>query len=473
MKFGTSGLRGLVSEMTDAVSAAYVAAFLRHLAREEPIEVVLVGRDLRPSSPRIAAACCAAIEAAGAAAIDCGVLPTPALALEAARAGVPAVMVSGSHIPFDRNGLKFYRAAGEITKADEAGILAALVDAPAPPAARRTLADDGARARYLARSVDFFGPGRLAGRRIGVWQHSAAGRDLLVAALEALGAEAVPLGRTDDFVPIDTEAIAADDARRIAAWVAEHRLDALVSTDGDGDRPLIADDTGTVLRGDAVGILTAHALAADAVATPLNATTAIERSGWFARVERTRIGSPFVIEALDRLAAEGASAPRRLRGQRRLPPRRYRDRHRDRHHGARTLAALPTRDAMTPLLALLAAAADARTPLSALAATLPARATASDRLQAVPDTRSGPLLAALATDPAARDALLDGLAAPVATVDTRDGVRMTLTDGDVVHLRASGNAPELRCYTECASAEAAARLLAAVLARTAARLAAS
>ena len=49
---------------------------------------------------------------------------------------------------------------------------------------------------------------------------------------------------------------------------------------------------------------------------------------------------------------------------------------------------------------------------------------------------------------------------------------MTLADGDIVHLRASGNAPELRVYTECATPEAAARLLAAVLARAAERVAA-
>lgn len=467
MKFGTSGLRGLVSEMTDAVCAAHVAAFLRHLAATEGFDAVLVGRDLRPSSPRIAAACAAAIEAKGRVAVDCGVLPTPALALEAARRGVPAVMVSGSHIPFDRNGLKFYRAGGEITKADEAGVLAALAPgAPAPPPAVHIVADGVALARYRARSVDFFGPGRLAGRRVGVWQHSAAGRDLVVEVLATLGAQPVALGRTDGFVPIDTEAITPVDADRIAAWVAEHRLDALVSTDGDGDRPLVADETGAVLRGDAVGILTARALGADAVATPLNATTAIERSGWFARVERTRIGSPYVIEGLERCAV-GAALPVGfeanggfLLGGMATGPE------------GRTLAPLPTRDAMTPLLAVLAAAGDAGGPLSALAATLPARATASDRLQEVAETRSAPLLAALAVEPEARAALLAGLAAPVAAVDTRDGVRMTLDDGDIVHLRASGNAPELRVYTECATPAAALRLLAAVLARTAERVAA-
>jgi phosphomannomutase len=135
MKFGTSGLRGLVSDMTDEACAAWTAAFLAHLtglgARPAAL---LVGLDRRPSSPRIAAAVRGAARRAGVEAVDLGVLPTPALALLAARRGLPAVMVTGNHIPFDRNGLKFYRRDGEIGKADEAGIVAAMA-APAPAAA--------------------------------------------------------------------------------------------------------------------------------------------------------------------------------------------------------------------------------------------------------------------------------------------------------------------------------------------------
>ena len=189
--------------------------------RGAPPDAMLVGRDLRPSSPQIAAACLRALRARGVRAIDCGVLPTPALALEAARRGAAAVMVTGSHIPFDRNGIKFYRADGEITKADEAGIAAALA-APGPAAgAAPAVAGIGPEVceRYVARYVDFFGPGRLAGRRIGVYQHSAAGRDLLSATLRRLGAEVIDIGRTDRFVPIDTEAVAPEDAARLRDWV--------------------------------------------------------------------------------------------------------------------------------------------------------------------------------------------------------------------------------------------------------------
>jgi phosphomannomutase len=466
MKFGTSGLRGLVTEMTDEVCAAHAAAFVRHLrATGSPVAAVLVGEDLRPSSPRIAAACRGAVRAEGATAVACGVVPTPALALEAARRGVPAIMVTGSHIPFDRNGLKFYRPDGEITKADEAGLLAAL-DAPTPPpvAPGGEEPGDGVGARYVARYVDLFGPVRLAGRRIGLYAHSAAGRDLTAETLGRLGAAVVELGRTDDFVPIDTEAVSPADAARIAAWVAEHGLDALVSTDGDGDRPLLADETGAVIRGDSVGTLTAQAIDADAVATPINASTALERSGWIPRIRRTRIGSPYVIEGIEALAAEGARLPVGFEangGFLLAGTAIGRD--------GRPLAPLPTRDAMLPILALLTGAADAGLTLSAFAARLPTRVTASDRLPEIPQELSAPLLDALASDPAARSRLLDGVG-EVMGVDLTDGVRMTLASGDIVHLRPSGNAPELRCYAEAAVADRASELVALVLARVAARL---
>ncbi len=122
-KFGTSGLRGLVTDLTPDLVGAHVMAFLRAC----PVGTGLfVGRDLRPSSPDIAAMVAKAAQAAGVQVTDCGAVPTPALALAAMQAGASAVMITGSHIPADRNGLKFYTPAGEITKAHESAILAAL-----------------------------------------------------------------------------------------------------------------------------------------------------------------------------------------------------------------------------------------------------------------------------------------------------------------------------------------------------------
>merc|ERR1711969_359112 len=112
-KFGTSGLRGLVTELTPDLVRAHVRAFIAACPQGHAVHV---GRDLRPSSPEIAGEVIAAVRAAGLRAVDHGALPTPALALAAMSAGCGAVMVTGSHIPADRNGLKFYVPAGEVSK---------------------------------------------------------------------------------------------------------------------------------------------------------------------------------------------------------------------------------------------------------------------------------------------------------------------------------------------------------------------
>lgn len=444
--FGTSGLRGLVTDLTPALVAAHVRAFA---VACETGGALCLGRDLRPSSPRIAGDVSAAARAAGLAVIDCGALPTPALALAAQARGAGAVMVTGSHIPADRNGLKFYTVDGEITKEDEAAILARLDALPPPTAAPGPLeTDTGATARYIARYKGAFGPRALAGRRIGVYAHSAVGRDALQAVLAALGAETVELGHSDTFIPVDTEAV--DDATRaaIADWVAEYRLDALVSTDGDSDRPLLADETGRVIPGDILGQITAETLAADVVVTPISSNSGVTMKG-FGRVIRTRIGSPYVIAGMTQaagarvmgyeanggvllgFAAQGPAGP--------LPP-------------------LRTRDALLPLLAVLQAGG---TSLAARVAAEPPVVTATDRLQDVPPEKSRALLARWQADRAARAAFLAELGQREEAMDLTDGLRLTLAGGGVLHIRPSGNAPELRVYVETATRAEAARLLAA------------
>lgn len=147
----------------------------------------------------------------------------------------------------------------------------------------------------------------LAGYRIGLYEHSSVARDFLHDLFTSLGAGVVRLGRSDDFVPIDTEAVNIDDQVRAKEWCDEHRLDAVVTTDGDADRPLIFDENGDCLRGKVIGILTATYLGADAVSTPVCSNAALEITGMFQRVVRTRIGSPYVIAGMHRLAEGGGS----------------------------------------------------------------------------------------------------------------------------------------------------------------------
>ncbi|RAU18226.1 phosphomannomutase [Nitrincola tibetensis] len=444
INFGTSGARGLVEHFTDEVCAAFTVNFLTALQQQgHVVERLALGIDLRPSSQAMAAACAGAAKALGVAVDYYGVLPTPALALHAMEQACPAIMITGSHIPFDRNGLKFYRPDGEITKADEYLILTTNVALPAFTP-ERLEASSAAVNTYLQYLRSRFPDNVLKGWKIGVYEHSAAGRDITTALLRQLGAEVVSLGRSDIFVPIDTEAVSADDIARGKAWSQAHGFDAILSTDGDGDRPLVADETGQWLRGDLLGLICARYLQIEALAVPVSCNTAIETSSAFAEVMRTRIGSPYVIEAMQQLSERHS----RVAGFE--------------ANGGFLLDALPTRDALLPALALFSSARESGISISKLVQQLPQRYTASDRITQVPTDKSLGLLQEWKANPdLAYDALQ--LSARIKTIDTTDGLRMMLANHEIVHLRPSGNAPELRCYVETDSAERSAILVEQVL----------
>ena len=459
-KFGTSGLRGLADDLTPELVGAYLRGFV---AACPTGGAVWLGRDLRASSPRIAEAAARALRDAGVAVRDAGILPTPALAMAARAAGEAAVMITGSHIPADRNGLKFYRPDGEIDKADEAAILEAVARSTDPVPGRsagtsRPAGPDGqpgADRRWADRARRAWGPAALAGWRIGVWQQSSVARDLLPEILADLGAEPVPLDRSDAFVPVDTEAVDAATRARLAGWVAGHRLDALVSTDGDADRPLVVDERGAMVPGDVLGPLAARALGARTLVAPVSANGLVDAMGGF-EVVRTRIGSPHVIAGMAGRDACNGYEPNGglILGFAAQGP-------------AGPLPALPTRDSLVPIVAPLAAARAAGLSLSALVAALPARFTASDRIAGIDPGRAAALLDALRADPAARAALAGG---PEAALDLTDGLRMTRGDGRVVHLRPSSNAPEFRVYCEAEDPEEARAIVDGLLARLASDL---
>ena len=109
--------------------------------------------------------------------------------------------------------------------------------------------------------------------------------------------------------------------------------------------------------------------------------------------------------------------------------------------------------------------------MSDLLAALPARHTASDRLQEIDVDLCRRILTAVGDDEAALRALLAPASGAVERIDHTDGVRVSFANGDIVHLRLSGNAPEMRCYAESTRVEAAENLCSACLGRMRKRLA--
>jgi phosphomannomutase len=355
LQFGTSGRRGLLLDLTQLEVFINALAELEYLQSLSPAEGGIVrgdifyfAYDLRPSSSQLvdlppvrgqlaqAAEC--AIRAAGMQPVNLGSIPTPALTCYAVSRGKGSLMVTGSHIPFDRNGYKLNTAAGELLKQHEdpinervKAVRERLYSQPlreslfnengmlkTGPSTLSPETDEAAQA-YLRRYTRFFGADALRGMRLLVYQHSAVGRDLLADILRGVGAEVFCAGRSETFVPIDTENIEPSQLAAMQslfdAAVAQHGpLDAVVSTDGDSDRPLIlgAEPPDSNLRffgGDLVGMITAEYLGADAAVVPISCNDAIDRSPLKNMLEpKTRIGSPFVIDGMEVARARGKKA---------------------------------------------------------------------------------------------------------------------------------------------------------------------
>ncbi|MCV3768359.1 phosphomannomutase [Rhizobium sp. TRM95796] len=461
--FGTSGLRGPAVDFTPELCIAYISAFLEHVDATTSDKTAYVAADLRESSPRIAGQCLAAIKAMGWTAVWAGNVPTPAVAAYAMARNAPAIMITGSHIPEAYNGIKFYRPDGEFLKEDEApvrdraeAIMAEgrSIEPEAPGEAFDAVAED-----YIARYAKSFGAEALSGLKIGVDLHSAVGRDLTVSILEKLGAEVHAFRRMDHFVAVDTEALDPEDVARARTLIGEHGLDGVISTDGDGDRPLVIDDAGRQINGDVLGVLTAKLIKAKTVVTPLSSTSAVEQSGWFETVDRTRIGSPFVVAGM----AKAVSHPVvgfEANGGFLLGD--------DVTLAGGVLGKLPTRDAILPAVAALVLAKSEGRSLSALVATLPPRFMKADRVKEVAPDKGKAFLKSVETSVDFRAGFDARIATPT-EISTLDGVRMAFANGDTVHFRQSGNAPEMRIYVETGSAEATDRLLSELLARLKAR----
>ncbi len=529
LRFGTSGLRDTVENMSDMECYINTRGFIAYLEKTGEFKAgsaVALGGDRRPSTPRIKGAVAAAIRDMGGKADDQGLTISQALASYAMKRGIPGVMVTGSHIPADRNGIKFTKRSGEVLKSDEEDILASVAgernkvnatpshgllfdekgmfNSGAADDAMALLKGDEyegeAVSEYIDRYVDVFGGSFLKGAEVFLYQHSAVGRDTVKTIFERLGAEVMAPEslRSSEFVPVDTESVSSETMAVFRKTMNEKALDIGISLDGDSDRPLLVyrvyrngkpTDEVKYVTGDILGLLTVLGLEEmgvriNAAAVPVSANDAIAEVFINKGVElmQTKIGSPYVIAAMNESLKNHAGVSWNvfswesnggfLTGS-------------DLDINHKTLKALPTRDAVLPLLCVIRMANARGIPISDLINKLSGRFTCADRKKEFPVEKSKAVIQFISPaqeqdvsqvdfneDGTALVTYLNGNARKFDTgsefhdikeklqsvftgkhgfsgikgINYIDGVRIFFSNGEISHLRPSGNAPEFRNY---------------------------
>jgi phosphoglucosamine mutase len=298
--FGTDGIRGPVGDfLTADLALALARAATQRIRVDHPR--VLIIRDTRESGEMLEAAVAAGVAEAGGAALTGGILPTPAAPLLALRYGLDlAVVLSASHNPFADNGIKFFGADGDkLSDALEEEIEHAMGE-PAPyRSVGRVQPLRGTLEDYLRALHERFEGLDLSGLSIALDCANGATYRAAPEIFRRLGATVSVLAHEPDGRNINAGCGSTHiDYLSTAVVAGSHDLG--FAFDGDGDRVLAVDRTGTVVDGDELIALAASHLEVDGVAVTVMTNYGFQQAMREAGIDVavTRVGDRYVLEEL-------------------------------------------------------------------------------------------------------------------------------------------------------------------------------
>jgi phosphoglucosamine mutase len=308
--FGTDGVRGVAGGLLTAELALGLAqAATRKTGVERP--QVLIVRDTRESGEMLQAAVAAGVSAAGGDALLGGVLPTPAAPLLIGRYGFDlAVVLSASHNPYEDNGIKFfagdgYKLSDENELAIERELEEAVPTSTAAPAIGRIRELRGAGEDYLRELHSHFAELDLSGLDVLLDCANGATHHVAPEIFRRLGAKVTVIADQPDGRNIN-DGCGSTHVEHLGVRVREGGHGVGFAFDGDGDRVLAVDRTGTVVDGDELMALAALYLrerdrlngggVVVTVMTNYGFHSAMERAG--VEVAITQVGDRYVLEEL-------------------------------------------------------------------------------------------------------------------------------------------------------------------------------
>lgn len=319
--FGTDGVRGRANiEPVTAETALKLGRAVAHVfrslesSRSPGHHKIVIGKDTRLSGYMLENAISAGVVSMGVDVLFIGPLPTPGVAYVTRSLRADAgIVITASHNAYDDNGIKFFRPDGfklddQIEGRIEQLVFSGEIENIRPTAKEigKAVRIDDALGRYIEHAKASFPRGQtLEGLRIVVDCANGAAYKSTPCVLRELGAEVIVFGNQPDGMNINKEC-GSMYPQTLCERVRERRADFGIAHDGDADRVLLCDETGTLINGDDIMIIAAldmlrqgtlaHHTLVSTVMSNAGMEGAIKEAG--GKVLRTAVGDKNVIDEM-------------------------------------------------------------------------------------------------------------------------------------------------------------------------------
>lgn len=259
--FKAYDVRGLVDQQLDTATVQAIGAAAAEVLGAGEGGFV-VGRDMRPSSPRLVDAFADGVQAHGLDVIDIGLASTDMLYFASGDLGLPGAMFTASHNPAAYNGIKLCRAGAQPVSIDSG--LAAIRDrvageAPTPAADRGSRRDEDLLERFAAHVRSFLDPELLRPVRLAIDAGNGMAGHVVPKVFEDLPFEVVPLYFELDgtFPNHPANPIEPANLVDLQERVVADCLPLGLAFDGDADRMFAVDERGRTVSSSLVGAVVA------------------------------------------------------------------------------------------------------------------------------------------------------------------------------------------------------------------------
>lgn len=317
--FGTDGFRGEAGVTLTAEQGFRTGRYLGYYLKKQGKEKarVVIGKDTRVSSYMLEYAIASGLASSGADVYLLHVTTTPCVSYVTVTDGFDCgVMITASHNPYFDNGIKIIDAKGEKLGDTVAELIEEYIDGTADEIPYATGKEIGkihdyysGRNRYIAYLISL-ASNSYKGLRIGIDSACGSAFAISKAVFSALGAEIHAIGDDPNGTNVN-DSCGSTHPERLCALVKEKGLDIGFAFDGDADRCIAVDGSGTVVDGDKIMyVLASRMKRLGMLVKNTVVATVMSNSGFIksannigVNVETTQVGDRFVYERMQECGA--------------------------------------------------------------------------------------------------------------------------------------------------------------------------